>query len=232
MELLYRGALVIYPLRLRVQYRDQMLQTLHDAYRDRPANALRFWLHAYGDLLQSSLMERVHMIRDSFLSWPLVFHTLTLAAILTVMGGAASLTIDQMLRGGANQPQIDMVNYYVGEIASGEEPANVIPPGYVDLERSLQPILIFYYDQGKTGPGTIYIDKQLPLPHFSVFDLCAPTALREDSGNRVGRPFGQRNPARGGKHLGFVLAARSLRLQLRPAFWRMARASGSSPCCF
>jgi hypothetical protein len=70
-------------------------------------------------------LERVHMVRDSFLRWPLAFHTLALAAILTVIGGAASLTIDQMLRGGANQPQIDMVNYYVGEIASGEEPADV-----------------------------------------------------------------------------------------------------------
>ena len=52
MAFLYRGALVIYPRRLRAQYCEQMLQTLHDAYRDRPAGALRFWLHAFHDLLQ------------------------------------------------------------------------------------------------------------------------------------------------------------------------------------
>ena len=43
---LYRCALVIYPLRLRFQYREQMLQTLCDAYRDRRESQPRFWLHA------------------------------------------------------------------------------------------------------------------------------------------------------------------------------------------
>ena len=36
---LYRGALLIYPMRLRFSYREQMLQTLHDAYRDRNIGA-------------------------------------------------------------------------------------------------------------------------------------------------------------------------------------------------
>jgi hypothetical protein len=225
MAFLYRGALVIYPWRLRAEYRDQMLQTLHDAYRDRPAGALRFWLHAFGDLLQSSLMERVHMVRDSFLRSPLAFHTLALAAILTVIGGVASFTIAQMLRGGANQPQIDMANYYVGEIASGEEPADVIPPGYVDLERSLQPIVIFYDDQGKAGPGTGYLDQQLPTPPAGVFDFVRANGTGKVTwqprpGVRLASVIQRVN----GKHPGFVLAARSLRLveEQKTTLWRMA----------
>ena len=126
---MYRCALVIYPLRLRFAYREQMLRTLRDAYQDRGVGALRFWLRAYSDLLRSSFTERFYMLRDHVFRQPLVFHTLALLGILTLLGGGASLTIDQMMRRGANQPQIDMVEWYAGEIAAGEDPANVIPPG-------------------------------------------------------------------------------------------------------
>jgi hypothetical protein len=227
MVFLYRSALVIYPVRLRSQYRHQMLQTLHDAYRDRPAGALRFWFHAYGDLLQSSLMERLYMMRESVRRSPLVFHTLALAAILTLMGGAASLTIDQMLRGGANQPQIDMVNYYVGEIASGEAPADVIPPGYVDLEHSLQPVVIFYDDQGKPGPGTGYLDQQPPTPPAGVFDFVRTHGSEKVTWQpRPGVRLASVVQRVNGKHPGFVLAARSLRLveEQKATLWRMALA--------
>jgi hypothetical protein len=56
---LYRGALVIYPLRLRFAYREQMLQTLRDAYSDRNIGTVlsgfalinigtvHFWFRAY-----------------------------------------------------------------------------------------------------------------------------------------------------------------------------------------
>lgn len=225
MVFLYRGALMIYPLRLRAQHRDQMLQTLHDAYQDRPSGALRFWLYAFRDLLESSLMERIHMVRDSFLRSPLAFHTLALAAILTVIGGAASFTISQMLRSGANQPQIDMVNYYVGEIASGEEPADVIPPGYVDLERSLQPVVIFYDDHGKAGPGTGYLDQQLPKPPAGVFDFVRANGTEKITWQpRPGVRLASVVQRVNGKHPGFVLAARSLRLveEQKTTLWRMA----------
>ncbi|HEV2990143.1 MAG TPA: hypothetical protein VG759_16995 [Candidatus Angelobacter sp.] len=222
---LYRGALVLYPTRLRREYRLQMLQTLCDAYQDRPAGTLRFWLHAYGDLLQSSFMERCFMLRDLILRRPLVFHTFALAVILTLLGGAASVTMQQMLRRGANEPQIDMADYYAGEIGSGEEPGNVIPPGYVDAERSLQPFVIFYDDQGKPGPGTGYLDQVLPTPPDGVFDV-----VRKQGGENV--TWQPRPGVRlasvirrvHGRKLGFILAARSLRLveQQEGLLWRIA----------
>src|SRR5260370_40589174 len=70
---LYRGALVIYPLRLRFEYREQMLQTLRDAYRDRSSGKLRFWLHMYADLIKSSLTERLNMARDQVVQSLLFF---------------------------------------------------------------------------------------------------------------------------------------------------------------
>lgn len=212
---LYRVALVIYPLRLRFEYRDQMLQTLRDAYADHSAGKLRFWLHAYADLIQSSFLERFNMARDQFVQAPLVFHTLALVAILTLLGGAAALTMHNMLRGGANQPQIDMTEWYAGEISAGEDPANVIPPGYVDVERSLQPFVIFYDDQGRPMRGTGYLDQKLPAPPPGVFDFVRNSRIEKvtwqpQPGVRLATVI--RRVDMKGKSVGFILAGRSLRL--------------------
>lgn len=225
---LYRGALVIYPRRLRFEYRDQMLQTLRDAYRDRPAGKLRFWLHAYADLVKSSFTERFIMARHQVVQSPLVFHTLALAAVISVLGGGAAFVIDQMMRvGEGNQPQIEMADWYVGEISAGEDPANVIPPGYVDLERSLQPFVIFYDDQGRPVKGTGYLDQKLPAPPPGVFDFVRSYGIEKvtwqpQRGVRLATVI--RRVDIKGKSSGFVLAGRSLRLveEQKSILWRMA----------
>jgi hypothetical protein len=192
-----------------------MLQTLRDAYADRPAGTPRFWLHAYADLIQSSFTERFNMARDQVVQSPLVFHTLALAAIISLLGGAAALTMHNMLRNGANQPQIDMTEWYAGELSAGEDPADVIPPGYVDLERSLQPFVIFYDDQGRPIKGTGYLDQKLPAPPPGVFDFVRNYRIEKvtwqpQPGVRVATVI--RRVDLKGKPSGFVLAGRSLRL--------------------
>lgn len=223
---LYRGALVIYPMRLRLEYRDQILQTLNDAYREYPAGQLRFWLHAYADLVKSSFTERFNMARHHVLQSPLAFYTVALVAIISLLGGAAAVVIDQMMRvGEGNQPQIEMADWYFGEISAGEDPADVIPPGYVDLERSLQPFVIFYDDQGRPVKGTGYLDQELPAPPPGVFDFVREHGIEKvtwqpQRGVRLASVIRRVN----GKTPGFVLAARSLRLveAQKSTLWRMA----------
>jgi hypothetical protein len=222
---LYRAALLVYPSRLRREYREQMLLTLTDAYRDGQAGKLRFWIHMYADLVKSSLMERLYMVRDIAWQRPLIYHTLVLAVILSFLGGAAAFVIDQMMRSGANQPQIDMVNWYAGEIRAGEAPDNVIPPGYVDLENSLQPFVIFYDDQGRPGPGTGYLDQALPVPPPGVFAFVRghgseKVTWQPRPGVRLASVIQRIN----GKTPGFVLAGRSLRLveEEKSILWWMA----------
>jgi len=70
--------------------------------------------------------------------------------------------MQQMLRRGADQPQIDMVNDYASEIASGTNPDDAIPPGYVDPERNLQPFVIFYNEQGKPEASTVILTSLSP----------------------------------------------------------------------
>ncbi|MBZ5504968.1 MAG: hypothetical protein LAO78_05705 [Acidobacteriia bacterium] len=221
---LYRATLVMYPLRLRSEYRDQMLQTLRDAYQDRRIPALHFWFRVYKDLLQSSFTERLNMTRDLIFKTPVVFHTAALALVLTLLGGAAAVTMQQMLRRGANQPQIDMADWYAGEIIAGEAPGNVIPQGYVDLERSLQPFVIFYDEQGKPGPATGYLDQSVPTPPSGVFDFVRShgsenVTWQPRPGVRIASVIRHVNS----KTPGFVLAGRSLRLveEQESLLWRM-----------
>jgi len=210
---LYRGALVLYPPRLRFEYREQMLQTLCDAYGDRRIPAPLFWFRVYKDLAQSSFTERLNIMRDFIFKAPIAIHTSVLAVVLTLLGAAAAITMQQMLRRGANQPQIDMAQWYAGEISAGEEPGNVIPPGYVDLERSLQPFVIFYDEQGKPGPGTGYLDQSVPTPPSGVFDF----VRRHGSENITWQPRPGVRIASVIRHVnsktnGFILTGRSLRL--------------------
>lgn len=220
---LYRGALVMYPLRLRFEYREQMLQTVRDAYHDRRISAPHFWFRVYRDLLQSSFTERFHMMRDLIFKTPIAFHTAALALVLTLLGGMAAITMQQMLRRGANQPQIDMAQWYAGEINAGEAPANVIPPGYVDLERSLQPFVIFYDEHGKPGPATGYLDQNVPVPPSGVFDFVRShgsenVTWQPRPGVRIASVIQRVN-----KTPGFILAGRSLRLveEQESLLWRM-----------
>jgi hypothetical protein len=190
-----------------------MLLSLRDSYKERVTGKLQFWLHSFLDLLHSSLTERLYMLRNRLRQRPIAFYTMTLALVLTLAGGVAAVTMQQMLRRGADQPQIDMADWYSGEISAGEAPADVIPPGYVDLERSLQPFVIFYDDQGKAGVGTGYLDQSLPALPARVFDF----ARIHGSESITWQPRSNVRIASvimhvTGKGSGFILAGRSLRV--------------------
>ena len=148
------------------------------------------------------------MMRENAFQRPLVFHTLALAAILSVLGGIAAQTMQQMLRRGANQPQLDMADSYTRGITQVGDASKVIPPEHVDLEQSLQPVVVFYDDA-----GTGYLDRKLPVPPPGVFDF-----VRVNGAETV--TWQPRPDVRlasvirriGGNHPGFLLTARSLGL--------------------
>ena len=210
--LVYERALVLYPPRFRSQYRDQMLQALRDAHDDRKTNTVRFWLSAYFDLVRSACAEHMMTLRTKVFKQPVLVHALSLGLILTLLGGIAAVTMQQMLRRGADQPQIDMVNDYASEIASGTNPDDAIPPGYVDPERNLQPFVIFYNEQGKPQASTAYLDQSVPTPPAGVFSCVRSHGSENLTWQprphvRIAAVVRYLNRA----HPGFVLAGRSLR---------------------
>jgi hypothetical protein len=237
---LYRLLLRFYPSRLRLRYQDEMLQSVRDACAERRGRAPRFWLRLFADLLTSSIKEHLLMIRDQAVARPVFFHALILGLILTMMGGAAAVAFQQLLRRGADEPQIQMADDYAAGLASGQMPSDVIPRpsaivltpqvverggqdrsidpliqvvGGVDIGRSLQPFAVVYDDSGKPIFFNGVLDEAVPTPPQGVFNY-----LRSHSRDKF-----TWQPRRGvriaavarrvdGPHPGFVLVGRSLTL--------------------
>ena len=204
----YRRTLILYPQGFRIQYQEQMLLTLRDACRERRSGATRFWLNVCKDLVKSVCVERMFVKRQ-----PVFIYAVSVALVLTLVGWAAAITIQQMLRRGADQPQVEMVNWYASEIEAGVTPDEAIPPGYVDLERSLQPFVIFYDDRGSPEKGTGYLDQSMPAPPAGVFE----NVRNHGSEKFTWQPSRQVRIATvvrrvTGAHPGFMLSGRSLRV--------------------
>jgi hypothetical protein len=221
---LYRAALRLYPSSLRLRYQDQMLQTVRDADAERSYSAAYFWLYLFADLLKSSVKERLLMIRQQVFAHPVPFYSAALGLILTFMGGASSLVFQQMLRRGANQPQIQMADSYASQLASGRKPEDVIPAGAVDLAQSLEPFVIFYNDAGTPVRATGYLNRTIPVPPAGVLRYVSAHGSEEvtwqpQAGVRiasVARRVTGANP-------GIVLTGRSLRVveEQEVLFWKI-----------
>lgn len=221
---IYRRAIRLYPSRLRILYQDQMLQTVRDADAERTYTATFFWLCLFADFFKSAIKEHMLMIREQVIARPIFFHALTLGLILTLMGGASSLVFQQMLRKGANQPQIQMADSYVAQVASGSKPEEVIPRGAVDLQQSLEPFAIFYNDTGTPMRANGYLNQTIPTPPAGVFSyLRAHNAdaitWQPQPGVRIASEIRRVT----GANPGFVLTGRSLRVveEQEGLFWKI-----------
>jgi hypothetical protein len=166
---LYRGALQLYPSRLRQLYQDQMLQTVRDADEERSYSALYFWLYLFGDLFRSCVNEHLFMIRKQIIAHPIFFHTFTLGLILTLFGFPAAMSLNGMFRRTANEPQTEIARQYASRLADGEQLEDVIPARRVDLQQSLEPFAIFYNNQGIPIGGNGYLNQTLQRPPAGVF---------------------------------------------------------------
>jgi hypothetical protein len=216
---LYRGALRVYPSRLRLLYQDHMLQTVRDADSERSYSALYFWLYLFADLAKSSAKERLLMIRQQILTRPIFFHAVLLGLVLTLMGGGAAVTMQQMLRRGADHPQVEMASRYVHDIVDYRIiPSSVIPHVSVDPASSLEPFVILYDSSGNRLRSSAGYG--LPDPPAGVFAYLRTHPSDEFTwqphpglriaaiGQRIDIPTGfDLNP-----NPGFILVGRSLAL--------------------
>jgi hypothetical protein len=152
------------------------------------------------------------MLRQQILRQPVWFYALALGLLLTVLGGVAAVTVQQMLRRGADQPQAEMADFYASQIMSGMRPEDSIPPVHVNLASDLQPFVIFYNENRQPEKSTGYLDGSIPTLSAGVFDY-----IRTHGSDTV--TWQPRHDvciaavARyvSGQHPGYLLAGRSLR---------------------
>ena len=231
----YRRCLALYPRPFYRRYAGQMMLAAAEARRDwlaasreGSAGASRiavFWWWMFHDLYRSAAKEWVSMGRRVISERSIAFHAVALGVLFTLIGGAASLVVQQMLRRGADQPQWQMASQAAHRLGQGEDPAHVLPSNAVDLSGGLEPFLLYFDEQKKPLAGNGYLDQSLPSPPPGIFDV----ARARSSHAVTWQPRPQVRiaavilPVNGGRS-GYVLAGRSLETTeaYESLFWRMA----------
>jgi hypothetical protein len=136
---------------------------------------------------------------------------LPLAVAVTVLAGTAFTIGQQILRQGANDPQVQIAEDAASRLQAGASPTDVVPAGETDIAASLAPWLIVYGPDRKPVAGSAQLDRKLADYPTSVFDN-APAGGRRDEVTWQPRAGVRVASVVVGFKGGWVVAGRSLRL--------------------
>lgn len=221
LESLYATAIRLYPEAFRISHADCMRQTFRDALGDSSLPRRVLIPLVARDLLTSIAKENLTMLRDTFARPALIFNALILAALATGLALALYAIPQQVLRLGANDPQIQMATDMASildrsGVTDGLHQGALQNSGaVVDLSRSLSPFLIVYNDQGQPVGANAQLDGKTPTPPAGVFAY-----TRSHGEDRITwEPIPGSHAVRiaaivvrvEGNQPGFVLAGRSMR---------------------
>jgi hypothetical protein len=139
---------------------------------------------------------------------------LPLAAALTAVFAFIYLSVQQDLRMGLNDPQIQMAEDAASALAANQPVDSLIPANAakVDMTQSLAPFLIVYDSSGSPVASGASLNNQVPIPPAGVFDY-----VRQHKEDRVSwQPAPDVRSAAvivavNGGQGGFVLAGRGMR---------------------
>jgi hypothetical protein len=220
---LYAMAVRLYPGPFREAYGTSLKQTFRDSLDDRTLSRRTLIPLVLRDLATSLVKEHFIMLRDTFGRPALIFNALVLAGLATVLALALNTIPQQVLRLGANDPQIQMAT----DLAAGLSRFGVTDGlrqetlwnrggGVVDMSKSLAPFLIVYDNQGRPLGSTAQLGGQTPTPPAGVFDYVRQHGEERVSWQPVlGSVRGVRVAAVvervEGAQPGFVLAGRNMR---------------------
>jgi hypothetical protein len=134
---------------------------------------------------------------------------LPLAVVVSAVCALAYVTVQQALRQGANDPQIQMAEDTAAALNGGAAVVAVLPTDLVEFSSSLAPFVVVYDTDGKPLAGSGVLDGKLP-----DYPVGALQAVRQGGENRVSwQPQGDVRVASVVVPYkdGFVMAGRSLR---------------------
>jgi hypothetical protein len=233
---LYAMAVRLYPQPFREAYGPSLRRTFRDAMDDRTLPRRKLITLVLRDLVTSLAKEHLSMLRDAFGRPALIFNALILAALATGLALALYAIPQQVLRLGADDPQIALADDLAAKLEQGIAPADAVSPASVDIARSLTPFVIAYDDQGHPLASQAQLDGAIPAPPSGVFDyvrqhgqerlswqpILGTTSNRDQksalNGGMAPRRYGvriaaviQRVKLANGAPGGFVLAGRNMR---------------------
>jgi hypothetical protein len=87
---------------------------------------------------------------------------LTFAVVITAFCMLAYTTVQQALRNGLNDPQIQMAEDAAFALDNGAAVDSLVIGAKVEMSRSLAPFIVIYDNNGKPTAGSGLLDGQLP----------------------------------------------------------------------
>ncbi len=138
---------------------------------------------------------------------------LVAAAVSGVLCLLVAVSVQQALRQGANDPQIQLAEDIAAALGRGAAPTGVVPPGTIDAKTSLATFAEVFDASGKALTANVQIDGKTPPPPAGVL---ASVAARGEDRVTWQTPGGERfaavvAPYASPSGSGTVLVARSLR---------------------
>lgn len=145
----------------------------------------------------------------TFLWW------LPFAAVATISVGLVYVSVQQALRQGANDPQIQVAEDMAAQLASGQNLQTVIPDNapVVDIASSLSPYVIIFDEQGKIVASLAELRNSTPAVPSGIFDYVkkyGEIRITWQPEKEIRQAIIVRH-YQGDGQSGFVLAGRSLR---------------------
>jgi len=101
---------------------------------------------------------------------PKIGRFIPLAILITGLSGLVYWTVQQDIRIGSYEPQIQMSEDTATRIAAGEDPKKVIPTGSIDVAKSVAPYVIVYDDKGNILASDATLNNQTPKIPQGVLD--------------------------------------------------------------
>jgi len=137
---------------------------------------------------------------------------LPMAFIITAMCAVVYLVVQQVLRQGANDPQIQMAEDAATILAAGGSAESVLPAGKIELTRSVAPFIVVFNESGNPIASSALLNGEMPILPAGVFDYVRQhgedrITWQPQPGVRMATVVVNSN-ANGS---GFVMAGRSLR---------------------
>ena len=93
-----------------------------------------------------------------------------LAAAITLICGLVYAAVQQDIRRGANDPQIQIAEDTASRLSGGQNPADVIFGNQVDISKSLAPFMMIFDDSGRIVASSANLEGRLPQVPAGVFD--------------------------------------------------------------
>jgi len=153
---------------------------------------------------------------------------LPLAAALTAVFAFIYLSVQQDLRMGLNDPQIQMAEDAASNLNAGASVESVVPTNKVDIAESLAPFVIIFDDSGKVLASSATLHGVIPAYPAGVLDYVRQkgqdrVTWQPEAGVRMAtvvEPY---------KH-GFVMAGRSL-IEVEKRESQVESLSGTAMLC-